>query len=548
MMHAGGTHQRVPYALYLTQDGRIVFAFEDDGGQVYLVSSPANSIVAGSVARLAVTRKKHTATETGGGADLKTLGLESTIENLNLGSSADLDTHKDSIDRAMRADYVASKQRERDIRRQLNASAPTQPQPAGTATPGAVQEWLELTFYVNGRTVASRSLPAVRPASNDQPLEIGKAYGRVSAPGDTIQGTAASYFRGAISDVRLWSEALSAGELHRPVTGNERGLVSWWRFEEGEGSTVGEPLGRNDASIHGAQWIVDPDPTGSSLVLYHNGVPTETRAIAAVAPTQPDQFTLGQGYTGSLDEVRIWRTARTEEQLLDNLFGRLKGEKEDLVAYYTFDMDHATADLRVLDHSLRGNQLTASRPPTASGQPMRLSYIYSTAPIGNDAALVRNALAGVATPFQTVIHSRPAVAEYGDLQYNAMGDLVGAMKRCYSFITNGAWHLFTGFKVGNLLTEWIGQVQFNPQVMGYIEGAPPVPGENLTESASDDFNDATSLELTVRSFFKAVQKKRCKAWDRALKKSPKSPESAVEAGSKPSHAERCVGALLGGLA
>lgn len=458
MLHAGGTNQRVPYALYLTQEGCAVFACEDAGGQVCLVSSPVGSVVPGSMTRLAVTRKKHTADGTTGGA---------TLQGLDLGRSIG----------------------ERDIRQQLDAQAPGQPQSAGPVMPGAVQERLELTLYVNGRTVASRPLLAVRLAGNDQPLEIGKAYGH--AADNDIQGTAASYFHGALSDVRLWNAALSAGELHRPVTGNERGLVAWWRFEEGEGSTVGEPLGRNDASIHGAQWIVDPDPTGSTLVLYHNGVPAETRAIAAVAPTRPEAFTLGQGYSGSLDEVRIWRTARTEEQLLDNLFGRLKGEKEDLVAYYTFDMDHAAADLRVLDHSLRGNQLTAS----TGKQSERLSYVYSTAPIGNDAALVRNALAGVVTPFQTVIHSRPAVAEYGDLQYNAMGDLVGAMKRCYSFITNGAWNLLSGFKVGNLLTEWIGQVQFNPQVMGYIEGAPPVPGENLTESAGEDFRDATSLEV-----------------------------------------------------
>src|SRR6267143_6257591 len=42
--------------------------------------------------------------------------------------------------------------------------------------------------------------------------------------------------------------------------------------------------------------------------------------------------------------------------------------------------------------------------------------------------------------------------------------------------------------------------------------------------------------------FKAVPKKRCKALYRALKKSPKSPELAVGAGSEPSYVDRSVGA------
>jgi DNA-binding response OmpR family regulator len=42
--------------------------------------------------------------------------------------------------------------------------------------------------------------------------------------------------------------------------------------------------------------------------------------------------------------------------------------------------------------------------------------------------------------------------------------------------------------------------------------------------------------------FRAVQEKRCKALCRALKKSPKPPESAVGVGSKPSHVDWSVGA------
>ena len=53
---------------------------------------------------------------------------------------------------------------------------------------------------------------------------------------------------------------------------------------------------------------------------------------------------------------------------------------------------------------------------------------------------------------------------------------------------------------------------------------------------------AISLYTPGSPIFKAVQKKRCKALCRALKKSPKSPESAVGAGSEPSYVDRSVGA------
>ena len=52
----------------------------------------------------------------------------------------------------------------------------------------------------------------------------------------------------------------------------------------------------------------------------------------------------------------------------------------------------------------------------------------------------------------------------------------------------------SGFKVGDMDVEWIGQVQYDPQIKGYIEGAPPVPSENLT--AEDSYQDASTVAMT----------------------------------------------------
>jgi hypothetical protein len=43
--------------------------------------------------------------------------------------------------------------------------------------------------------------------------------------------------------------------------------------------------------------------------------------------------------------------------------------------------------------------------------------------------------------------------------------------------------------------KWIGNAQFAPTLLGYIEGPPPVPSENLT--LEDDYNGATSVELPM---------------------------------------------------
>lgn len=494
VINSGNLQQKIPYAVYVSRDGRVVFASEDQNQNLLAVSSRANAVQAGQIYHLAVTRKKRREGATVGNADLDTLGIGRTIDVIDLGSTQQIDNNAGAIERAMRADYVDAKQRERRIRqqRQTNTQFPAANVPELSGS-GAVES-LELRIYLNGILIAERVVPAADLGTNDQPLEIGKAYGQATTNDQAnVLGNAPNYLRGVISEVRLWNQALTANELNRNLNGTERSLVSWWQFEEGEGSNLGDTFGNNDAAIKGATWMIDPDPQGSTLRLYHNGVIAETENIAAIAPSQNNQFIMGQGYEGNLDEVRIWKIARTEENILDNLFGRLKGEKQDLIAYYTFDRDRANADVLVRDNSLQGNQLIPNR--TQSEELRRIDYVFSTAPICDDIALIRNAIEGVKTDFQDVIQSRPAVEEYGDLQYTALGDLVGSMKRSYSLIKDGDWRLYTGFKVGNILTEWVGQVQFDPQVMGFVEGAPPIPSENLTEDAGDDFNDATALEI-----------------------------------------------------
>jgi large repetitive protein len=63
--------------------------------------------------------------------------------------------------------------------------------------------------------------------------------------------------------------------------------------------------------------------------------------------------------------------------------------------------------------------------------------------------------------------------------------------------------MITGFKVGDLDTVYLGQAQSRPTLVGYIEGAPPIPSENQTlpywrggYGELNSYAGATSVEFT----------------------------------------------------
>lgn len=71
-----------------------------------------------------------------------------------------------------------------------------------------------------------------------------------------------SYFNGNIDDVQLWDVALSGSQItnyyNNSPTGNESGLVGFWNFNNGWGSTVYDQTSEeNDGTIYGATWVSD---------------------------------------------------------------------------------------------------------------------------------------------------------------------------------------------------------------------------------------------------------------------------------------------------
>ena len=414
-----GSHEDVPYSMYVGAGGTVNFSFEDTDHVVHTVASPP-ALTAGAFHRVSVTRKRN-----------------------------------------------------------IDVTTPT---PAQGSTGAVVSSWDDITLYVDGVAVFSSRYSGKDPGSTRAATTIGRAFGT---------GGVEIPLRGSLAEVRLWNTARAATDLGAVLHGDEVGLIGWWRLDDGNGNVATDSKGSSDAVLRGAvSWVKSPDPTSSGFTVYVNGTAVATLPVAAgtYQPAEP-QFTIGalgnttvsERFRGQLEEIRVWRVVRTVEEIHDNLFRRLTGDQQDLVAYYTLDAEPGGM---MSDHGPRGNDLIV----TAG------SYILSTAPIGEDAPQIRNALVGTPTTFNTTIHSAPSVSEYADLEIDADNMAAGVFKRCYGYIdATGAWNLITGFKVGDMTTEWVGQVQFAPQLIGFIEGAPPVPSENLT--VLDDYTNASSVAL-----------------------------------------------------
>ncbi|MGG2459794.1 LamG-like jellyroll fold domain-containing protein [Streptomyces sp. RGM 3693] len=450
---ADGAGGSVPYRLLVLPDGRLEFGFEEPDGRLVRFTS-TEALKAGDFHRIAVVRKGgRSMQERKGSKDITAAGADGkpVTQTVELVESVD------------------------------------------------VQEWQDIRFFLDGREAGTARYEGPGAKGNTGTLDIGRAR----------ESMETHPFTGVVAEARLWGTARNPAQLGTPVSARDRGLTAHWRFEENAGNTTADATGSHPARLRGARWTRNPDPRGSLFRLYRNGVsiacdPLDSPDAADFTEYGDQSLTLGgkltdgqvtQPYRGVLEEVRIWRTTRTQEQILDNLFTRLKGEKEDLIAYWSFDRASTddTAEL-IRDEGLRGNDLTLGEGPA------RPTAVLSTAPVSSDTAQVRSALAAMRTPFHETISGAPAVAEYADMQYTTKGEAFGVLKRAYGFLRDGRWHLVTGYKVGDLVSEWVSQVQFDPQLIGYVEGAPPLPSENLTANTIDPDRatyDGTSwVELT----------------------------------------------------
>lgn len=322
---------------------------------------------------------------------------------------------------------------------------------------------------------------------------------------------------GQISELRVYQGTIDPYPASTP-RGVSAGLVTWLNFVEGEGVRAADHAGKAQGAFSGRRrptWSISLNPHESCVSAYLNGVPIEPSPIGPtwaenVIPTsttlvlggyKPDGTTSGDrlsNFSGSLAEVRLWNSCRTEEMINDSLYYPLPEVNPSLLAYYdmsppsTILQESATGLLDgfnrhehlIEDKSLASRHLKAINKPKELVPSWYMLYQDFDSPVGDAAPCYMN-------PFST---SEPTtlqlqadagsggIAEYGEVE----ADGTGAYKRVYSHISkDGEWHLWTGHKVGEVVSSYVASQQSAAEIKGFIEGPPPFPLENYWSKARE---------------------------------------------------------------
>ena len=75
-------------------------------------------------------------------------------------------------------------------------------------------------------------------------------------------GTSGDRYEGYLDEISFWNVALTGSQIQYYMTsspsGDETGLVGYWDFNEGSGTTASDATSNgNDGTINGATWSTD---------------------------------------------------------------------------------------------------------------------------------------------------------------------------------------------------------------------------------------------------------------------------------------------------
>ncbi len=83
---------------------------------------------------------------------------------------------------------------------------------------------------------------------------------------------------------------------------------------------------------------------GTNMYTYANGVLIASQAVSVSLPVTANQVNIGarigastENFTGNIEDVRVWSSARTAEQIRSSMNCELQGTESGLIAYYKFN-------------------------------------------------------------------------------------------------------------------------------------------------------------------------------------------------------------------
>ena len=132
---------------------------------------------------------------------------------------------------------------------------------------------------------------------------------------------------------------------------------------------------------------------GTNLNAYLNGVPDGNSTYVGGGFPSGTGFIAGQTiefFDGKMDEVRIWNSVRTENQIRENMHLTLSGCNTGLVAYY--QMNEASGSTTLSDKTANGNT------GTLTNMDVNAVWVASDVNVGNDAAETSNSVSVATVP------------------------------------------------------------------------------------------------------------------------------------------------------
>lgn len=184
-----------------------------------------------------------------------------------------------------------------------------------------------------------------------------------------------------------------------------------------------------------------------------------------------------EGERDKLCEIRIWNVALDDGEIEMNSKIRMTGNEPGLMGYYPMNEGSGT---EIRDHSGNNNHVKLPQD----------SDPWLPAPIGVP-------LEKDDKPINLPKDYPLVCAEYSTILADSDGNMCPTMMRFYAYPENNGICVLAGKRVEDLEMKWVGNAQYKPTLLGYIEGAPPVPSENLTEE--ENYNGATTIELAQSS-------------------------------------------------
>jgi hypothetical protein len=123
----------------------------------------------------------------------------------------------------------------------------------------AANQWTHLAFSYSSSTGVNVYINGILIYHTSATGSINCETTLLPRIGCRIDPTETEFFKGGIDDVRLWGIVRTQSEIaqnfNKELTGNEYGLIAYWKFDEspGSGNTIQDSSpNHNDGIIHGA--------------------------------------------------------------------------------------------------------------------------------------------------------------------------------------------------------------------------------------------------------------------------------------------------------